>query len=261
MFLLCTRIADWSGEMPAQYERAPAGRSSAVHLHGAPRDVLLPAWTGPRSLAVPGAGRGVEVSGNSSRSSGLFIVGVGASAGGVEALEHLFRACRRRSAPRSSSSPTWARSVRRCSRKSSRVTCADAGRQRYPRSARGGEPRLRAAVRRGADDCEADAAICIPQQPISTNAIRSTFSSRRWPEPRGENAVGIVLSGAGSDGTLGVKAIKEEGGLTIAQGHDQSGPRTRACPRARSPRDWSTWWCPSRRSARSCRSISAASTS
>lgn len=40
-----------------------------------------------------------------------------------------------------------------------------------------------------------------------------------------DRSVGIVLSGAGSDGTLGLKAIKEEGGLTIAQGHDGTGPQ------------------------------------
>ncbi|HKJ80136.1 MAG TPA: CheR family methyltransferase, partial [Prolixibacteraceae bacterium] len=33
----------------------------------------------------------------------------------------------------------------------------------------------------------------------------------------GENAVGIILSGTGSDGTLGIKEIKNKGGLTIAQ--------------------------------------------
>jgi len=32
-----------------------------------------------------------------------------------------------------------------------------------------------------------------------------------------KNAVGIILSGAGSDGTLGIKAIKEYGGMTMAQ--------------------------------------------
>ncbi|MGH8176020.1 MAG: chemotaxis protein CheB [Steroidobacter sp.] len=45
-----------------------------------------------------------------------------------------------------------------------------------------------------------------------------------------ENAAGIVLSGAGSDGALGVKAIKEEGGLTIAQGHDNLGPAHEGMP-------------------------------
>jgi two-component system CheB/CheR fusion protein len=36
----------------------------------------------------------------------------------------------------------------------------------------------------------------------------------------GERSVGIVLSGSGTDATLGVKAIKEAGGLTLAQGPD-----------------------------------------
>jgi two-component system, chemotaxis family, CheB/CheR fusion protein len=36
-------------------------------------------------------------------------------------------------------------------------------------------------------------------------------------EDQGENAVCVVLSGTGSDGTLGLKTVKESGGLTIAQ--------------------------------------------
>ncbi len=40
-----------------------------------------------------------------------------------------------------------------------------------------------------------------------------------------ERAVGIVLSGTGSDGALGLKAIKECGGLTLAQGTDGSAPQ------------------------------------
>ena len=36
-------------------------------------------------------------------------------------------------------------------------------------------------------------------------------------EARGEQAAGVILSGSGSDGTLGLRAIKEHGGLTIAQ--------------------------------------------
>ena len=36
-------------------------------------------------------------------------------------------------------------------------------------------------------------------------------------EDQGENAVCIILSGTGSDGTLGAAAIKEHGGLTLAQ--------------------------------------------
>src|SRR5262249_44425804 len=40
----------------------------------------------------------------------------------------------------------------------------------------------------------------------------------------GERAIGIVLSGGGTDGALGIKAIKERGGLTLAQVGDGTGP-------------------------------------
>jgi hypothetical protein len=36
-------------------------------------------------------------------------------------------------------------------------------------------------------------------------------------EDQGENAIGIVLAGTGSDGSLGLAAIKESGGMTRAQ--------------------------------------------
>ena len=45
-----------------------------------------------------------------------------------------------------------------------------------------------------------------------------------------ENAVGIVLSGTGSDGALGLKAIKECGGFTIAQGGNGDGPEYEGMP-------------------------------
>ena len=40
---------------------------------------------------------------------------------------------------------------------------------------------------------------------------------RSLAETHGETAIGIVLSGAGSDGALGMRQIKEHGGLTLAQ--------------------------------------------
>ena len=40
----------------------------------------------------------------------------------------------------------------------------------------------------------------------------------------GEDAIGIVLSGTGHDGALGLKAIKARGGLTLAQGTDGTAP-------------------------------------
>jgi len=49
-------------------------------------------------------------------------------------------------------------------------------------------------------------------------------------EARGPAAIGILLSGGGSDGTLGIKAIKERGGLTLAQGGDGAGPLQTGMP-------------------------------
>ncbi len=43
------------------------------------------------------------------------------------------------------------------------------------------------------------------------------FFFRSLAEDQGERSIGIVLSGTGSDGSLGLKTIKAEGGLTIAQ--------------------------------------------
>ena len=37
-------------------------------------------------------------------------------------------------------------------------------------------------------------------------------------EDQGQRAIAVVLSGSGSDGALGIKAVKEAGGLTLAQG-------------------------------------------
>ncbi len=47
---------------------------------------------------------------------------------------------------------------------------------------------------------------------LPVNVLFSSLASAR-----GENAIGVVLSGMGSDGTLGLQAIKAVGGLTVAQ--------------------------------------------
>lgn len=51
-------------------------------------------------------------------------------------------------------------------------------------------------------------------------------------EDWGEHAAGVILSGGDSDGTLGAKAIKERGGLTLAQTWDGAGPRNPDMPQS-----------------------------
>ncbi|MGE3784009.1 MAG: CheR family methyltransferase, partial [Alphaproteobacteria bacterium] len=55
------------------------------------------------------------------------------------------------------------------------------------------------------------------------NTIDVFFAS--LAEDRGEDAVAVILSGVGHDGTLGAMAIKERGGFTIAQTGDDGGPQ------------------------------------
>jgi two-component system, chemotaxis family, CheB/CheR fusion protein len=67
-----------------------------------------------------------------------------------------------------------------------------------------------------------------PDLPRERQLIDLFFAS--LAADQGERAVGIVLSGSGSDGTLGLKAIKEHGGFTLAQGSNGTSPRYPSMP-------------------------------
>jgi chemotaxis methyl-accepting protein methylase len=56
-------------------------------------------------------------------------------------------------------------------------------------------------------------------EPVPAPAVRLPVDLflRSLAEDRGERAIGVILSGMGSDGMLGLKAIKEKGGLGLAQ--------------------------------------------
>ncbi len=53
-------------------------------------------------------------------------------------------------------------------------------------------------------------------EPYGSRLPIDTFM-RSLADDQGRNAVGIIMSGAGADGTMGIRAIKSEGGLTMAQ--------------------------------------------
>jgi two-component system CheB/CheR fusion protein len=154
------------------------------------------------------------------------IVGIGASAGGVEALQALFRAM--------PEPPPQAAFVV--------VTHIGSGHESALPSILADCTTMPVVPARDGDTVEPGHAYVLPNDGVITIAEgRLTLqpqdpAGRRERQPidvflaslaadLGDRAVGIVLSGTGSDGTLGLKAVKKHGGLTIAQGANGTAPR------------------------------------
>lgn len=159
----------------------------------------------------------------------LPIVGIGASAGGVEALEQFFK-----------SMPTdngMAFVV---------VTHLPPNRESMLSEILGRTTRMPVVNVRDGAGVEAEHVYVLPAGAILTIRggqlqLHHTGRTERQRTPidvffnslaedQGEHAIGVVLSGGGSDGTLGLKAIKESGGLTIAQGSNMTRPRFAEMP-------------------------------
>ena len=158
------------------------------------------------------------------------IVGVGASAGGVEALEGFFRGM--------PDNPGIAVVI---------VTHLSPDRESILHEIVARYTRLTVHVAvdgmRVLPNCvyvmPSDAIVSIAQGNLS---MRKQESARRERRPidiffsslaidQTEYAAGVVLSGGDGDGSLGIKAIKERGGLTMAQIDDGFGPGHPDMPR------------------------------
>src|SRR5262245_22683884 len=151
------------------------------------------------------------------------IVGIGASAGGVEALEGFFR-------PMPADTGMAFVAVTHMPR--GHETTLPEILSRYTNmpvtNARNGEEIQPNHVY----VCPSDHVVTVKQGRLMLEARGSDVQRKpidvflgSLAEERGDRAIGVVLSGGGSDGALGIKAIKERGGLTLAQGSDGSGPR------------------------------------
>jgi two-component system CheB/CheR fusion protein len=151
------------------------------------------------------------------------IVGVGASAGGIEAMEGFFRGLPLR--------PGFAIVV---------VTHLSAEHESRLHEVLARFTDLPVQVAADEQRVEPDHVYVLPANAIlgiERGCLRITRpnAGRRARKPidvffsalaadQGERAAGVVLSGGDGDGTLGVKAIKERGGLTLAQVADGYGP-------------------------------------
>ena len=151
------------------------------------------------------------------------IVGIGASAGGIEALEGFFRGLPDRPGLRLRRRHPSQPRARKPAARDRGALHRPAGRRRGRRHAGRAGPRLCPAA--DADPRHRRRAPADPQaergRPRAQADRHVLQRPRRGP---GRAAVGVVLSGGDSDGTLGIKAIKERGGLTLAQGSDGHGP-------------------------------------
>ncbi len=141
------------------------------------------------------------------------IVGVGASAGGLDALEAMFRrfalnsmafiVVQHLSPDQESHLPEILQRFTKM-----KVVAAGDGVRVEPNTVYAITPNVNLALLHGV----------LHQMPPSVDRGQSIdFLFRSLAEDRGAYAVGVVLSGTGSDGSVGLKAIKAEGGLTFVQ--------------------------------------------
>ena len=164
-----------------------------------------------------------------SSAPGLFVVGVGASAGGLEALGALvsnltldsmsFVVVQHLSPNYESVLPTL---LSRSSRTIPVIAATD-GMKVEPNHIYVIPPNADLGILRGVLQVITPPALPQPRLPID-------YFFRSLAEDQGSRAVGVVLSGTGSDGTLGLKSIKAAGGLTFAQ--EPSSAKYDAMPRA-----------------------------
>lgn len=156
------------------------------------------------------------------------VVGVGASAGGVEALTALFR----RMPPQPSAAFIVVTHLAP-DRESlmpeiiGRVTAMPTI------AARNGERILPGHVYLNSPDSLLTAVnghLVLKQRQKERNPIDIFLAS--LAKDFGERAIGVILSGTGSDGAIGLKAVRECGGMTFAQGGDGHGPSYPGMPEA-----------------------------
>jgi len=161
--------------------------------------------------------------------AGPSIVGIGASAGGLEALAALvsnltldsmgFVVVQHLSPDHDSALPTL---LSRSSRNIQVVAASD-GQKVEPNHVYVIPPNADLGILRGVLQVITPPALPHPRLPID-------HFFRSLAEDQGSRAMGVVLSGTGSDGTLGLKSIKEAGGLTFAQ--EPSSAKYDGMPRA-----------------------------
>lgn len=148
--------------------------------------------------------------------TGFSIVGIGASAGGLEAFEQFFRNVQPDSGMAfvlvSHLDPDHASMLTEILQRATRMPVVEAQDQLKvePNCVYAIPPNRDMAIFHGTLQLSA------PEMPRGQRMVIDAFL-RSLAEDQGEKAVGIILSGTGTDGTLGLRALQGAGGITLVQ--------------------------------------------
>ena len=177
--------------------------------------------TVPRKKQAQAAPRALEAPRASARSNVLPVVGLGASAGGLEALEHFIASipanCGLAFVAVTHQHPGHVSMLPELLQKHTRlrVVAATDGLLVQPNCFYLSPSEGYLAIFNGTLH------IVEPDEAGSLH-LPIDYFFRSLAEDRREKAIGIVLSGTGTDGTLGLKAIKGAAGMTMAQQFDSA---------------------------------------
>lgn len=160
--------------------------------------------------------------------SSFAVVGIGASAGGVEALTGLFRQL----APQSGAAFIVVTHLAP-DRESLMPEIIGRVTTMPTMPARDGEPIRPGHIYLNSPDTvltTVDGHLSLKPRQDERNPVDILLDS--IARDFGERAIGVILSGTGTDGAIGLKAVREAGGMTFAQGRDGSGPGYSGMPDA-----------------------------
>ena len=150
------------------------------------------------------------------RATGFPIVGMGASAGGLEAFEQFFRGIPPNSGMAfvlvSHLDPSHASILTEILQRTTTMPVVEAQDQMAvaPNCVYVIPPNRDMAIFHGVLQ------LSVPEQPRGQRMPIDAFL-RSLADDQGENAIGVILSGTGTDGTLGLRAILGAGGVSLVQ--------------------------------------------
>lgn len=184
---------------------------------GKPREHLPPAQAQPAApVIIPQEALTTGEAPISPLNEGFPIIGIGASAGGLEAFEQFFRnvppACGMAFILVPHLDPGHASMLTEILQRSTAMPVLEAQDQMSmaPDHVYVIPPNRDMAIFHGALQ------LSVPETPRGQR-MAIDFFLRSLAEDQGENAIGVILSGTGTDGTLGLRAIQGVGGVSFVQ--------------------------------------------